>query len=74
LLPPLSPLEYNFFAHAFNSEGLHLSVSYVDNQGVVVSTKAAMAISDILGMDEDTVVTLPTTRMEEVKKWCGIPR
>jgi hypothetical protein len=61
-------LGYDFFAHAFNSEGLHSSASYLDDQGVVVSTKAAMAVSDILGVDEDAVVTLPTTRMEEVEK------
>ncbi|KAG1777243.1 hypothetical protein EV702DRAFT_1045615 [Suillus placidus] len=65
---PSPPLGYDFFAHAFNSKGLHSSASYIDDQGMVVSTKAAMAVSDILGMDEDAVVTLPTTHMEEVEK------
>jgi len=65
---PSAPLGYEFFAHAFNSEGLHSSASYIDDQGMVVSTKAAMELADIVGKEEDAVVSLPTTRMQEVEK------
>jgi hypothetical protein len=65
---PSAPLGYEFFAHAFNSEGLHSSASYIDDQGMVVSTKAAMELADIVGEEEDAVVSLPTMRMQEVEK------
>lgn len=63
-----APLGYYFFTHIFNSKGLHSSASYINDQGVVVSSKAAMELADIIGEDKDAVVSLPTMHMEEVEK------
>ncbi|KAG2118472.1 hypothetical protein DEU56DRAFT_139727 [Suillus clintonianus] len=65
---PPSPLGYEFFAHAFNSEGLTSTASYLDELGAVVSTGSSMELTDIIDDDEDTEITLSSTRMEQVEK------
>lgn len=65
---PPSPLDYEFFAHTFNSEGLTSTASYIDENGLVVSTGAALDISDIIGDDDDMELTLSTTHMAQVEK------
>ncbi|KIK33738.1 hypothetical protein CY34DRAFT_110543 [Suillus luteus UH-Slu-Lm8-n1] len=65
---PSALFGYDFFTHAFNSEGLHSLASYINDQEAIVSTKATMELTDIVSEEEDTVVSLPTMHMEEVKK------
>ncbi|KAG1764623.1 hypothetical protein EDD22DRAFT_845768 [Suillus occidentalis] len=67
---PPTPLGYDFFAHALNSEGLPSSASYLDEQGHVVSTGAAVEIRDIISKEEaaESNLTLSATRMEQVEK------
>ncbi|KAG1850687.1 hypothetical protein F4604DRAFT_1970197 [Suillus subluteus] len=54
--------------HAFNSEGLASMVSYVDESGIVVSAGAALALSDIIGEEDDIEITLSSSCMAQVEK------
>jgi hypothetical protein len=61
-------LGYEFFAHAFNSEGLASTASYIDEHGLVVSTGAALELADILDEEEDVEITLLSSRMAQVEQ------
>ncbi|KAG1897582.1 uncharacterized protein F5891DRAFT_982552 [Suillus fuscotomentosus] len=65
---PPSPLGYEFFAHAFNSEGLSSTASYINENGVVVSMGAALVLSDIMEEEDDVEITVSSSRMEQLDK------
>ncbi|KAG2746002.1 hypothetical protein P692DRAFT_20740403 [Suillus brevipes Sb2] len=67
---PPTPLGYDFFAHAFNSEGLPATASYLDEQGTVISTGSSVEIGDIMGEEDEgeTNLTMSAARMEQVEK------
>ncbi|KAG1788425.1 uncharacterized protein HD556DRAFT_1312017 [Suillus plorans] len=65
---PPSPLGYEFFAHAFNSEGLQSTASYLDESGAVVSIGSALEATDVISDEEDSEITVSTSRMEQMEK------
>ncbi|KAG1888812.1 hypothetical protein F4604DRAFT_1674427 [Suillus subluteus] len=65
---PPSPLGYEFFAHAFNSEGLPSTTSYVDEHGVAISTGAGLELTDILEEEADTAMMVSSARFAEVEQ------
>ncbi|KAG1810084.1 uncharacterized protein HD556DRAFT_1302466 [Suillus plorans] len=65
---PPSPLGYEFFVHAFNNEGLSSTASYVNENGVVVSTGAALVLTDIMEEEDDIEITVTSSRMEQLDK------
>ncbi|KAG1790264.1 uncharacterized protein HD556DRAFT_1310677 [Suillus plorans] len=62
------PLGYEFFAHAFNSEGLQSTASYLDESGAVVSIGSALEATDVISDEEDSEITVSTSRMEQMEK------
>ncbi|KAG1792609.1 uncharacterized protein HD556DRAFT_1309157 [Suillus plorans] len=65
---PPGPLGYEFFAQAFNSEGLHSSASYLDEHGTVVSAGSSIEALDIIGDDNKDDTTVSSTRMAQMEK------
>ncbi|KAG1764865.1 hypothetical protein EV702DRAFT_1153340 [Suillus placidus] len=65
---PPNPLGYDFFAHTFNSEGLHSSASYLDETGSVVSAGASPELADIIGEEDEEDVSVSSLRMAQVEK------
>ncbi|KAG1850150.1 hypothetical protein F4604DRAFT_1934595 [Suillus subluteus] len=65
---PPSPLGYEFFAHAFNSEGLPSTASYVDEHGVAISTGAGLELTNILEEEADTAMMVSSARFAEVEQ------
>ncbi|KAG1738829.1 uncharacterized protein EDB91DRAFT_1082546 [Suillus paluster] len=62
---PACPLGYEYFACAYNHEGLTTTASVIDKQGVVKCEGASIEMGDLLD-DNDEDVTLSAMRMDQV--------
>ncbi|KAG1738624.1 uncharacterized protein EDB91DRAFT_447198 [Suillus paluster] len=64
---PACPLGYEYFARAYNHEGLTTTASVIDNQGFVKCEGASIEMGNLLD-DEDEDITLSATRMDQVDR------
>ncbi|KAG1726361.1 uncharacterized protein EDB91DRAFT_1263810 [Suillus paluster] len=62
---PACPLGYEYFARAYNHEGLTTTASVIDEQGIVKCEGASIEMGDLLD-DDDKDVTLSAMRMDQV--------
>ncbi|KAG1724153.1 uncharacterized protein EDB91DRAFT_1087573 [Suillus paluster] len=64
---PAHPLGYEFFAHAYNHEGLTTTASVINKQGFVKCEGTSIEMGDLLD-DDDEDVTLSAMRMDQVDR------